>query len=413
MKRISLQEIAPSQNSIAVSGFAIDSRAVQEGNLFFALPGKKVDGHQFLFEAAQKKAKAAIVSKDYQGESFGLELIYVEDVCCALQQLAKVAFSKRQEKVIAITGSVGKTTTKEFLAHLLSAKYRVFKTEGSFNSQLSFPLTLLNMEGEYDILVFEMGMSQPGELTKLVQIAPPDIAVITRIAIAHVAFFSDGIQGIAKAKAEILSHPKTRLAVVSEQAYSFPEIAHAIHCEKQIYSLKSFFPLPFSATHLQENFLAAYTVCRSLGLSDEEILLRAQTLKPFPMRFEILERHGITFVKDCYNANPESMRAALLNLPQAQKRRIGILGSMVELGPYSEISHRQIGELALQCVDELLCLGPDCQPMIELFHKAGKKAALISSLELLKIKMEECIQKGDVVLIKGSKVHQLWKLLED
>lgn len=424
MKRASIQEIAQllgqnSSSNTAICGYAIDSRMVQEGNLFFALPGKKVDGLHFLREVASKKASAAIVPKSYQGESFGLELIFVEDVRLALQKLAKIAFLNCKGKVIAITGSVGKTTTKEFIAHLLSAKFKVFKTEGSFNSQLSFPLGLLNLEGEFDIYVLEMGMTESGEIERLVEIAPPDIAVITRIAIAHVGFFSDGIEGIAKAKAEILSHPKTKLAILSTQAHDFVEIASAIKCEKRLYStedpiLKTFL-LPFSASHLQENFLAAYMVCKELGMTHEEIQAKAKDLKPYSLRFEIIQKEEVTFVKDCYNANPESMRAALLNLPQPQKlkRTIGILGSMVELGKYSESSHRQIGELALTYVDELLCLGPDCQPMVDLFEKAGKKAALFSSLDLLKRKMEECIQKGDVVLIKGSKVHQLWKLLED
>ncbi len=415
MKQSSIQEIA----KVVVSGYAIDSKQVQEGNLFFALPGKKANGWQFLKEVALKKAAFAVVPQDYQGESFGLQLFFVEDVQLALQQLAAMAFLHRKEKVVAITGSVGKTTTKEFIAYLLSGKYRVFKTEGSFNSQLSFPLSILNLKGEFDLLVLEMGMSQPKELEKLVHIAPPDIAVVTRIALAHAAFFLDGIRGIAKAKAEIFSHPKTKLAIISCQAHEFVEIAEAAKCEKQLYSMDDpilkTVTLPFAASHLQENFVAAYRVCKALGMTDEEICARAKELKPYPLRFEIVKKEGIVFVKDCYNANPESMRAALLNLPlpEPSKRRVGILGSMVELGPYSEMSHHQIGELALDRLEMLLCLGADCQPMVDLFKKAGKSAELFSSLDLLKTKMEECIQKGDVVLIKGSKIHQLWKLLED
>lgn len=422
MKNSTLKEIASllgqkNESNTSICGYAIDSREVQEGNLFFALPGKKVDGCQFLSDVAQKKAKAAIVPKHYQGDSFGLELIFVDDVRASLQRLAKLSFQNRKGKVIAITGSVGKTTTKEFIAHLLSEKFKVFKTEGNFNSQLTFPLGLLNLEGDYDVFVLEMGMTESGEIKRLVEIAPPDIVVITRIAMAHVGFFSDGIQGIAKAKAEILSHPKTQLAVIGRQAFAFKEIAEAATCKTYLYSIEDLTipSLPINGPHIQENFVAAALVCKLLGMDEKEIHARAQTLKPHPLRFEIFQKEEVTFVKDCYNANPESMRAALVNLPEPQKlkKRIGILGSMVELGKFSEESHRHIGEVALSHLDELYCLGPDCKPMIEVFQKARKKAELISSLELLKTKMKECIQKGDVVLIKGSKVHQMWKLLED
>jgi UDP-N-acetylmuramoyl-tripeptide--D-alanyl-D-alanine ligase len=408
MRHIRLQTLAqildlPCQNDALIDGYAIDSRAVQPGNLFFALPGKKTDGHHFLFEAAQKGAKAALVSKTYRGKSFGLCLLAVEDVRAALQKLAHRACN---ERVIAITGSVGKTTTKEFLAHLLSAKYRIFKTEGSFNSQLSLPLALLNKEGAYDFLVLEMGMTERGEIARLVQVAPPEIAVVTKIALAHVAYFPDGLSGIAKAKAEIFSHPKTRLAVVSRQAAS---LIGAIPCETRFYDLEKA-PLCFSAVHLQEDFLAAAAVCRVCGLSDEEIAARAKTLPTVPLRFEMVEKEGITFIKDCYNANPESMRAAFASFPKGGKRRLAILGSMVELGAYSEKEHRAVGELAAECVDELFCLGEDCRAMVEPFEKKGKRATLFSSLELLKIKMEKSMQKGDIVLVKGSKIHKLWEL---
>lgn len=414
-------------SNIIIAGYAIDSRGIQPGALFFALPGKKVDGHFFLKEAAAKQASAAIVSRDYKGDAFGLILIFVENVQEALHLLAKKLFSARKEKVIGVTGSVGKTTTKELIAHLLGAKYRVFKTFGSFNSQLTFPLTLLNLEGEFDFLVLEMGMSQPGEIEKLVDIAPPAIAIITRIAYAHAQFFTSGLSGIAAAKAEIFSHPQTTLAVLSRQAAEFEEVRRAVKCKKVTYSLDgpadyvlkeiltSPLSLPFFATHLQENFLAAYAVCRELGMKTEDIFARAQSWKNCPLRFELIQKEGITYVQDCYNANPESMRAALLNLPdpEANGKKIAVLGSMKELGTFSEDCHKQIGELALTCVDRLFCLGPECQTMIELFIKAGKKAEIFPNLLDLKKNVENSVRKGDVVLIKGSNAHQLWKLLED
>lgn len=440
MKGISVKEVARLLGkSIAseevITGYAIDSRAVMPGNLFFALSGKKVDGCQFLKDVAEKGAIASIVPQNYQGENFGLILIYVEDVRASLQHLASIAFSKRKEKVVGVTGSVGKTTTKEFLAHLLEAKYQVFKTAGTFNSQVTFPLSLLNMEGEFDILVLEMGMSEPGEIRRLVQIAPPDIAIITRISYAHAQFFPDGLNGIAAAKAEILSGNKTALAVMSTQTAEFQEIVKDLKCRKITYSLSDHadyrlypelvieekgkkgneFSLPFFASHLQENFLAAYAVCRELGMEVDEIIAKAQTLKTYPLRFEIVQKDGVTYVKDCYNANPESMRAALQNLPQPETmgRVWAVLGSMRPLGKFSEKCHLELGELAFSRLDQLLCIGTECLPIVDLFRRSGKKAEFFSDLKVLKSAFENNIQKGDVVLIKGSNDHALWKLFED
>lgn len=242
MKGLQIKELALLLGEMAssdgvIKGYAIDSRLVQPGDLFFALSGNKVDGCSFLKEVAEKKALAALVPRSYEGDNFGLITIKVDDVKSSLQKLAQIAFSKRKEKVIAVTGSVGKTTTKEFIAHLLSAQFRVYKTFGSFNSQVTFPLSLLNIEGEFDFLVLEMGMSEPGEISRLVKIAPPDIALITKIAYAHAQFFDNGLHGIAAAKAEILGSPKTKLAIMSAQAAHYQEIRDAIKCRKVTYSL--------------------------------------------------------------------------------------------------------------------------------------------------------------------------------
>lgn len=425
-----------------IEGAEADSRKIQKGGLFFALKGEQVDGHAFLKDVAAREAAGAVVDKNYDGDSFGLDLIRVDDVLASLQNLSQEILASRPAKVVAVTGSVGKTTTKEFIATLLEAKYKVAKTPGNNNTQVGLPLSILNSDGNEEIFVMEMGMTQAGEIRRLVQIAPPDIAVLTKVALSHAAFFPTGMEGIASAKGEIFSHPKTRLGIINAQAASFAPILQTGSCKKCVYSLQEketneaeyvlhmagfewtiserqnfspHFKLPFVATHLCEDFLAAAAVCRALDMHWEEILTKALDLKVYQKRFETIEKEGITFINDSYNANPASMRAALLNLPKTVfgKKTIGVLGAMKELGSFSEDAHREVGELALKVVDHLLCFGKECVPMVELFSKHHRSVVLFEDLVSLRLHLKSLAQEGDVVLIKGSNSLQLWKVLED
>lgn len=415
------------------SGVSIDSRQVKEKEIFFALAGKKVNGHLFLAEASQKKAAAAVVSKNYSGHHFGLKLIYVDDVLETLHALARNVFSFRSTKILGVTGSVGKTTTKEFIATLLENKFRLNKTPGTYNSQATFPLCLLNSPGNEELFVMEMGMSLPGELSRLVAIAPPDIAFVGRLALAHAASFPDGLEGIARAKAEILLHSKTKIVILHEEtskfapfrslegkrAFQYDYSGFCLKREKEKWCIyekgisSPHFDLPFEASHLREDFLGAAAVARALNLEWEEILSQVGKLQSIPSRFEKIEKSGVVFINDSYNANPTSMKAALENLPNPKGgKRIGVLGEMRELGPFSKDSHREIGELALKYLDELLCLGEECIPLVEAFKEGGKNALLFMEISSLKTKLFRIIQSGDVVLIKGSNSKQMWTLLE-
>lgn len=416
-----------------VSGCAIDSRLVRENEVFFALTGEKVDGHNFLYDVAQKKAAAAVVARHYEGPSFGLTLVRVDHVLSALQELAQSVFSERKTRVIGVTASVGKTTTKEFIATLLEGKFPVAKTPGTYNSQATFPLCVLNSSGDEEIYVMEMGMSLPGEISRLVQMAPPEIVFIGKLALSHAAFFPDGLEGIAKAKAEILSHPRTSLAIVHEETYSFApfrqaQIQTVCYGGSSPYQLESFgefsrviergapsphFTLPFAASHLRENFLGAVAIARSLGMSWDEIIPQIGKLKTIGRRFERVDRDGIVFINDSYNANPTSMRAAIENLPDASSgRKIGVLGEMRELGSFSVSSHREIGQLAREHFDQILCFGVECSPLVEAFAQSGKPSELFSDLSLLKKELFSLVRPGDVVLIKGSNSKCMWTLLE-
>lgn len=417
-----------------ILGVSIDSRTVKQGELFFALKGERVDSHQFLEEVAQKGVVAAVVSKEYQGSDFGLPLFAVDDVVRFLQDLAHTVLLQRSCKVIGVTGSVGKTTTKEFIATLLDGSFSIAKNPGSSNSRVTLPTTILNSDGSEEILILEMGMSQPGEMKRLVEIAPPDLAVLTKVGRAHAQFFPDGVDGIAYEKGEIIAHPKTKQAIVHHEAMQFDVVRDRGACQKTVYGkegsdyflqrdegavwveerglLSPRFTLPFTADHLSANFLAAVAVARTLEVGWEEIIARAATLTPFSRRFEIIVKEGVTYVNDCYNASAESTKAALKNLPKARGKTIFVFGEMRELGRYSEESHQEVGEAALDRVDHLLCIGEGCQPTMELFRRANKPVETFTSLATLKETLVVLAAEGDVVLIKGANSLQLWRILE-
>jgi UDP-N-acetylmuramoyl-tripeptide--D-alanyl-D-alanine ligase len=423
---------------VEVAGFAVDSRLILPGFIFFALKGEKVDGHEFLLQALERGAICAVVSKECQQKIPGLFLIFVDDVLASLQKLARWWLSCKNSSCIAVTGSVGKTTTKEFLATLLSGSFIVKKTPGNANSQVGLPLGILNERKDAEVFIAEMGMSSKGEISSLVSIAPPDIAIITHVSLAHAHNFPRGVEEVAEAKAEILSHPKTKKAFLHAQMRSFAPFSKSLFFpfdvvfygkgseitllqEGNLWRVKtdseisSPFPLPFSAQHLRENFLGALLVAKELGVALEDIVERSAHLSPSPMRFETLVKGGVTYVNDAYNASPASMKAALENLPTPTRKEgkvIAVLGEMKELGIFSKQAHEEIGHVAAKHADVLMGLGPDCKGMVEAFSETEKKGFFFSSLQEVKKELGEIVQEGDVVLIKASNSVRLWTILE-
>ncbi len=442
MKGLSLPNIAKrlglsTKRKNRVSGYFIDSREAVFHGLFFALSGKRRDGHHFLAEVAQKGAIAAVVSKAYSGPDFGLTLLPVDDVQAALQGLGKSLLEERKLQVAAITGSLGKTTTKDFAWTILSKKFSSAKSPFNHNTQVSLPLTLLNLEGKEELLVLEMGMTQKGQIERLSSLAPPDIALVTNVTYVHSEFFPDGLDGIAQAKMEIFSQPKTRVGLMPYDLLRYEKMLRQSPLPKKTFSLEEkeadfflqrengqftviekegispSFSLPFEERHFIYNALAAIAFARLWGMSYEEILPSLPELKTPKMRFEKLEKNGILFINDAYNAAPLSMRMALSQLPQPKMggKRIAVLGEMRELGTISDDSHREIGRYALGFVDLLFCLGEKCAWMCKEFQEGGKKAELFLTHEALAQKLKEEIQANDVVLLKGSRVMEMEKIL--
>jgi len=434
MRNTPLREIASllgieREELTQVSGYQIDSRRIQPGEIFFALRGDKVDGHEFLKDVAARGGIAAVVSSDYRGLNEGLILLPVDDVLMSLQALARHFARQSQAKIVAVTGSMGKTTTKDFIATLLEGKFRVGKTYASYNTRLTLPITILNMRGDEEMMVLEMGMGESGDIAKLVEIVPPDVAVLTKVGLAHYGALFSQVADIAKAKGEIFSHPKTKRAVFY---HGFNEVP--IHAEKVTFSLhdrnadyvfsEDFIDergvratrvdLPFTQPHMRYNFLCAVAVVRGFGMEWHEIREQIPKLQLPKMRFEQFEKEGTVFINDAYNANPESMMAALSCLPEPKGgcKRIAVLGRMVDLGPFSKSSHEEVGRFAKERVDHLLSYGEEARPLYEAFVEGKKGAEHFLDFHGLTARLKELIRPGDVVLVKGSRDLQMERVFE-
>lgn len=378
---------------------AVDSRKVRVGATFYALKGERVDGHDFLEAAAEKGAVRAVVSEKYLGDSFGMELVREVDVLKSLQERAKRALAGRKSHLVGITGSIAKTTVKEFAGDLLAEKYRVARSKESYNGQIGLPISILEADPEAEVLLLEMGMSQEGEMARLIEIAPVQTALVTRISMSHSAYFS-GIEEIAVQKGTIFTSPRLERALASAQAIEFAPIAKYV--EEPFAMVEG----PFAEDHLAECFSAAVAIAKALGLSDEEIARGAKKVRPFAHRFERVEKEGIVFIDDSYNANVDSMCAALRNLPEG--RRIAVLGEMGELGEYTEAAHRSVGAYAKGRVDMVLGFGENSR----LYCDAFGGGEWFMDFEKLRKRLYEIAGEGDVVLLKGANTKRLWRLME-
>lgn len=408
-------------------GFSVDSRTVQPGQIYCAIRGERVDGHLFVQEALDRGAAAVLVDRPVkvQGPCFSLP-----SVVKGMQKLANYYLKDKQ--VVAITGSVGKTTTKEFLATLLEGSFRVGKSPANQNSQIGMPLGVLNCVGpDQQVWIQEMGMNHPGQIQQLVQVAPPDVALIVNVDLVHVAHFS-GLEDIGREKSAIFSHPKTKVALYASQAASYIDWEGVQAAQKisfggeqadyrwekgVVYEKNSRFPMQFP-THLpgyfSHNLLGAIAVARVLGVSPQQIAQRLSLLRLPEQRFQEIFKADIRFIDDSYNACATSVKAALRSLPPVQEggKRLAVLGQMLELGDFTAKSHEEVGQEALAHVDQLLCIGQAWGGVVDLWKEKGKPVFWAQDHASLKEKLFALANRGDVVLLKGSKFFKLWTLLE-
>jgi UDP-N-acetylmuramoyl-tripeptide--D-alanyl-D-alanine ligase len=434
--RIAGGTILQGSPALTFPSYGIDSRLATPGCLFFAVPGRR-DGHDFVADAAKKGAAGAVVTRPVAVPDADFGIVQVRDSVAALQALAHEVLVRRPVKVVGVTGSVGKTTTKEFAAALLAPRFRVLKSEGNYNNHLGLALTLLRLDRGDDAAILEMGMSAPGEIRALARIAPPDVAVITNVSPVHLQFFS-GLREIALAKKEILDGAKPGAtavlngddALVMDIAAGFPGrkifFGRDLACDVRAEALESkgYAGFEFLLRYGKEsgrvafpcvneaavaNLLAAAAVSLSFGLSLEEVRPAIRALKPFAMRGTVVEAgRGIRVYDDSYNSNPRALDAALTGLaglPAA--RRVAVLADMLELGEGEREFHSRAGEtVARTGWDVLVAIGPLAADIAESAAAAGMSAAAIHRFAdsgAAARAIAEIVRDGDLVLVKGSR----------
>jgi UDP-N-acetylmuramoyl-tripeptide--D-alanyl-D-alanine ligase len=423
--------------------YSIDSRTVQPGELFFAVKGERMDGHDFVPQALEKKAVAAVVRKDQLARyPVKAQLLAVDDTLIALQTLAAAVRRLWGKTLIGVTGSTGKTTTKEAIAHVLASRFRVLKSEGNFNNHFGLPLMLLKLEPEHEAAVIEMGMSHRGEIAALAKIAQPEIGVVTNVAPVHLEFFNS-VADIARAKYELIeSLPAGGTAVLNADDEYVSQFGRDFHGKVVMYGLHatadiraeniqqrgakgSVFDvvvdgyrepvtLHMVGTHNIYNALAAVAVGLQRGLSPSEAAEALATLAPADKRGAVVQLGNITIINDCYNSNPTALDAmvdALAAMPAG--RRIVVAGEMLELGPAGEELHRRVGRhMAEKKIDVLVGVRGLAQQMVEAAGKAGVQAEFVATPEEAGKWLAREARDGDVVLLKASRGVKLERALE-
>jgi UDP-N-acetylmuramoyl-tripeptide--D-alanyl-D-alanine ligase len=424
-------------------GYSIDSRTIQPGELFFAVKGERLDGHDYVHQALERGAVSAVVRKD-QLARFTVKtcLLAVDDTLVALQTLASAVRRLWGKPVVGVTGSAGKTTTKEAIAHVLTCRYRVLKSEGNFNNHFGLPLMLLKLQPEQEIAVIEMGMSHAGEIAALAKIAHPDIGVVTVVAPVHLEYFNS-IADIARAKYELIeSLPHHGTAIlnaddeyVSQFGRDFkgkvifygthrPADIRAEHIESRgaegsVFDLvvnghRERAELRLVGAHNIHNALAAAAVGVERGIPLSDVIGALATLVPADKRGQVVQVGNIKVVNDCYNSNPKALEAMVDELAaMPAKRRIVVAGEMLELGPTGEQMHRASGKhIADAKIDVLVGVRGLAQPMVEAAKAAGMRAEFVATPEEAGEWLAREAKDGDVVLLKASRGVKLEKALE-
>ncbi|MBQ6832528.1 MAG: UDP-N-acetylmuramoyl-tripeptide--D-alanyl-D-alanine ligase [Oscillospiraceae bacterium] len=443
MARISLEQAAawcggrvdPKYARVTFEGANIDSRKLEPGQLFVALVAAR-DGHDFIPGALEKGA-AAVLCNHADGD---YPAIVVEDTRIALGRIAAGLLKQMDAKIIGVTGSVGKSTTKEMIAAVLGTTYKVCKTPANHNNDLGLPAAVLAMDADAEALVLEMGMSHFGEIEYLSCMAKPHIGVIINIGTMHIENLGSQ-EGILRAKLEItkgmdedgklllygddaylwgakdsLQQPvsyfgtSAQCAVRGEDVRQTPDgIEFTVAYDRRAFPVH----LPLEGMHYVSDALAAVSVGLELGVSPENIQKGLGAFQTMQGRQEIFQHHGCTVISDCYNAGPESMAAALHVLGNRPGRKIAVLGDMLELGDHSQTAHTQVGQLAAQKADILLCFGPQCAHMLQGALQSGMThASHYTDRDALADDLLKLAQPGDVVLFKGSRGMKMELILE-
>ena len=422
------------------SGISTDSRHIKKGDLFIPIKGDKFDGHRFIEIALKSGASGALTSKKIKLPR-GKTIIHVKDTLKAFHEIAK-AFKERFDiRLIGITGSSGKTTTKDMLASILSRTGRTLKTEENFNNEIGVPKTLLSLSKSHKFAVIEMAMQGAGEIKELARITRPDVAVITNIGSAHIGLLRSE-KNVAKAKSEILNFQskkdvavlpaddkyfnflkqRSKGKVISFGIFNSPDVS-AVNIRYQgdltLFSIKTkdfLLPikLPLPGRHNICDALAAGTAAHALGIKPAYIKKGLENFKLSSKRLNIIKLKNIKIIDDTYNANPDSMSASLLALKNYPPRRIAVLGDMLELGKSARRSHENIGKLAAALqIEELISVGKLSRYISRGAKRDGLKNvhAARSNAEAIKL-LKNSVKPNDTILIKGSRGMKMESIVE-
>ena len=424
-------------------GYSIDSRTLRPGELFFAVKGERLDGHDFVQAALKAGAVAAVVQREEAARyADPNRLLVVDDTLAAMQTLGAAVRRLWGKPVVGVTGSAGKTTTKEIIAHLLGTRFRVFKSEGNLNNHFGLPLMLLRLESVHDIAVIEMGMSHPGEIRELARIAAPDIGVVTCVAPVHLEFFKS-VLDIAKAKYELIEAlPKAGTAVLNADDVHVAKFGRDFGGAVLTFGIRNdatvraervqlrgaegsqfdiitqerrqTVTLPLVGSHNIYNALAGAAVALDRGIDLSKIVSSMADLAPVDKRGEVIELAGATVINDCYNSNPKALEAmveALLTIPA--KRRIVVAGEMLELGPDGPELHRECGDrMAERKIDFLLGVRGAARYMVDAALHAGMRAEFVESPKEAGEWLAQNVRSGDAILLKASRGVRLEMALE-
>jgi UDP-N-acetylmuramoyl-tripeptide--D-alanyl-D-alanine ligase len=435
--------LSSGDGTVVIDRISTDSRTIKRGELFVALRGENFDGHNFVEGAAKIGAAGAIIDSNWKGkvpENFAL--IQAQDTLQAYQQLAANYRKSLTLSVVAITGSNGKTSTKDFAAAVLAHRFRVTKTEGNFNNHVGLPRTILEATSRDEVAVWEIGMNHPGEVAPLAKVAAPDVGIITNIGVAHVEFMGSreriaeekgalaeaiGPEGTVILNADdpftkriaVRTRGKVILAGTTSGAIRASEINQsgsgtdftilegAHRCRAQ---------LPVPGLHMVQNALLAVAAGRVFGLSLEDCAAGLVAAPLTKARLQIREIHGVQFIDDTYNANPDSVKAALRTLVEleADGKRIAVLGEMKELGSESELAHQEIGETAATFgIDRLITIGD----MAEAIARAARASGLENTMAVRSTSeaaalLGQIAEPGDLILVKGSRSARTEQVIE-
>jgi UDP-N-acetylmuramoyl-tripeptide--D-alanyl-D-alanine ligase len=432
------------RGEMRINHLSTDSRTTRPGDLFVALAGENFDGHKFVNDAFVRGAVGAVVEPKWSGKTPpDFALLRVAETLRAYQQIAAHYRRSLGLKVVAITGSNGKTSTKDFTAAVLARRFRVTKTEGNFNNHVGLPRTILEATAQDEIGVWEIGMNHPGEIARLAQLAQPDVAIITNIGVAHIEFLGSRA-AIAQEKGDLAAslgangtlilnsgddfartiaqrtsgrvifagvdrgEVQAREIVQTANGAEFSILEGAHHCHAV---------LPVPGLHMVQNALLAVAAGRVFGLSLEDCAAGLAAASLAQARLQIKTIHGVQFIDDSYNANPDSAKAALRTLAELDidGQRIAVLGEMAELGREAQKGHREVGEAAASLgINRLITLGQGSAEIAAGAQAAGlTNITVVPTAEAAADLLCETARPGDLVLVKGSRSARTERVLEE